>query len=259
MNAEIRELTIIMSVRIDSEIRLNNIYTTLKYYQKTSVPIIVVEADTKSHLENMMKAEFSNIEHVFVKDDRAILHRTHYMNEGFRRVKTQNAANIDADIILPINQLIKANNALLDENLIMAIPYDGRCVGLNENLSDHFREKMDCDLLPTYCNEGLMFGHWSVGGAYLVNVRRYQEMGWENENFIGWGPEDIERVHRLDILGFKPLKIHGKIYHLHHPRGINSGNGNLQIAYSTKKEYCKVCSMLPDELKEYVSTWKWNT
>ncbi len=259
MNNEIRDLTIIMSVRIDSETRLNNIYTILKYYQKyTSVPIIIVEADAESHLRDVMKIEFPDIEYVFIKDDAPILHRTHYMNEGFRRVKTRNAANIDADIILPISQLIEANKMLLHENTIMVIPYDGRCVDLNEDLSSCFRAKVDCNLLQSYNNERFMFGHWSVGGAYLVHVNQYQKMGWENENFLGWGPEDIERVHRLDILGFKPLKLNGVIYHLHHPRGINSGDRDFQTAYSTKREYCKVCSMLPDELKEYISTWKWN-
>lgn len=259
MSNEIRDLTIVMSVRIDSESRLNNVYTTLKYYRKhISVPIIVVEADTESHLRNMIEIEFPNIEYVFIKDDAPILHRTHYMNEGFRRVKTLNAANIDADIILPIPQLIKANRILLHENAIMVIPYDGRCVDLNEDLSRHFREKVDCNLFSDYSNEKFMFGHWSVGGAYLVHVKRYQKMGWENENFLGWGPEDVERVHRLDILGFKPLKIDGIIYHLYHPRGINSSDRDLKTAYSTKKEYCKICSMLPDELKEYISTWKWN-
>lgn len=259
MNNEIRDLTIIISVRIDSKERLNNICTTLKYYQKyTSVPIIVVEADTESHLRNVMGREFPNIEYVFIEDDKSIFHRTHYMNEGFRRVKTRNAANIDADIIVPMPQLIEANRILSHEDTIMVIPYDGRCVDLSEDLSNRFCEKIDTNLLLTCHNERFMFGHWSVGGAYLVHVKQYQKMGWENENFLGWGPEDIERVHRLDILGFKPLKTEGMIYHLYHPRGINSSDQDLKTAYSTKREYCKVCSMLPDELKEYISTWKWN-
>lgn len=102
-----------------------------------------------------------------------------------------------------------------------------------------------------------MFGFISVGGAFLVNVELYRVCGWENEHFPGWGPEDFEREHRLDILGHKPSRVRGKIYHLSHPRGINSSNNSYNLLYTVKKEYCKVCSMLKPELLNYIHTWEW--
>ena len=102
-----------------------------------------------------------------------------------------------------------------------------------------------------------MFGYISVGGAYLCNIERYKLYGWENEYFIGWGPEDYERFMRLDIFGKKPLQIKGVIHHLNHPRGGNSGNFFKHVILETKREYCKICAMMPDELRQYVDTWPW--
>ena len=96
-----------------------------------------------------------------------------------------------------------------------------------------------------------------MGGAYLVDVLRYRKYGWENEYFLGWGPEDAERYTRLEILGQKPCRVDGHLYHLFHPRGVNSGMSDKVLAKSTKKEYCKVCSLSPEELKKYIKSWKW--
>ena len=47
---------------------------------------------------------------------------------------------------MPIAQLKKANDALLNEDLVMAIPYDGR-----------FR--FECDFRSAFSDELLIFGH----------------------------------------------------------------------------------------------------
>ena len=57
-----------------------------------------------------------------------MLYRTHLMNEEFRRVRTRNAANIDVDIIVPIEQLHQAHDAVLSGQYVMSMPYDGRVV-----------------------------------------------------------------------------------------------------------------------------------
>lgn len=140
----------------------------------------------------------------------------------------------------------------------MVLPYDGRFIAVDDYYSDLFRQSLDISTLTTIQgNQTLMFGFISVGGIYVVDVAKYKECGWENENFLGWGPEDFEREHRLDILGHRPKRVSGVIYHLNHPRGVNSTNAIEDLAYSTKKEYCHVCSMLRPELISYIETWIW--
>jgi hypothetical protein len=62
-------------------------------------------------------------------------------------------------------------------------------------------------------------GRSSVGGAFIVNKQRYLKGGGENENFYGWGPEDAERLKRMEILEEPTQRIEGPLFHLHHPRG----------------------------------------
>jgi hypothetical protein len=40
---------------------------------------------------------------------------------------------------------------------------------------------------------------------------------YENEFFVGWGPEDKERYFRFNILGYKIYRVNGDIFHLKHP------------------------------------------
>lgn len=260
MKTELKELTLIFTVRIDSPERFDNVMATLRYYcQVTDSPAILLEADSSPRLKAIMNSEFPTIDYIFVKDDEPVFHRTHFINEELRRVKTPLAAIIDSDIIVPTDQLISAYKMLqADDRLIMVLPYDGRAIDHDRYISDIFRRTIDPESLTAlHGNRFLMFGFRSVGGAFMVNVDRYKSVGWENEHFPGWGPEDFEREHRLDILGHKPARIKGVIHHLNHSRGINSSNSYNPLILSTKREYCKICSMMPNELRQYIASWPW--
>lgn len=255
MKHNIPNLSILFSVRVDSDVRLRNILATVTYYYNNiDCHILMLEADNESKLGNILSRSFPAINYVFIHDTNPIFHRTHYINEEFRLVKTRNAAVIDSDVIVHIKQLKEANTLLTDTSLVMVYPYDGRFINHSTLVSDKFRETIE---LNTFDNIEVSLGFTSFGGAFLVNVERYKELGWENEYFPGWGPEDFEREHRLEILGHKPARIMGKIHHLNHPRGINSSNLYAPLALTTKREYCKVCSMMPNELRQYISVWPW--
>ena len=255
----INNLSIIFTVRVDSKERLMNILATVAYYGRfTDCPLILLEADKNSRLEAIMKQQFPELRYIFVHDENPIFYRTHYINEELRMVDTKHAAIIDSDIIVPIEQLKNANEILTNSRNVMVYPYDGRFVGHDAYFSDKFRETIDPAVFDSLDgNQHLMFGFISVGGAFLVNVNRYRNFGWENEYFPGWGPEDFEREHRLDILGYKPARVNGKVHHLYHPRGLNSSNSDASLMLATKREYCNVCSMNTEELRNYINTWSW--
>lgn len=259
MKQNINNLSIVFTVRVDSQERLKNILATVAYYHMfTDCPLILLEADKESKLGTLLEQKFPELKYIFVYDENTIFHRTHYINEELRIVSTRHAAIIDSDIIVPIEQLKNANKILTNTGNVMVYPYDGRFVGHDAYFSDKFRETIDPDVFDVVeGNQYLMFGFISVGGAFLVNVERYRELGWENEYFPGWGPEDFEREHRLDILGHKPARVIGKVHHLYHPRGINSSNSNASLMLTTKREYCNVCSMNTEELHNYINTWPW--
>ncbi len=248
-----------MIVRIDSPSRLRNCEITLRYYGTSFQHVYVIEVDIESRIPNEIKESFPNVTFLFVKDDSLVFHRTHYMNYAFHRLAESHRfiAHIDVDILVPHKQLASAYEIISEGNIPMVIPYSGECISLNEDST------MEVYFSRGFIGEPLrnigekMFGNYSVGGAYLVNVHLYQEFGLENENFIGWGPEDLERVLRLDILGYPPLRVDGQIFHLNHYRGENSGDNFDHVTYQTKKELSRICSYNKHELIDYISTWPW--
>ena len=253
----LENLTFCIPVRIDSSHRERNLLTILKFYaQNIRCNYIVMEADKEQHLKELPSIE--GLVYHFIYDENPTFHRTYYINKMLAQTTTEIAASWDTDAIAPITQLSKAYKTIIEEQATMAYPYDGCFWSINEFFSSLFCKNLKISLLEkSPMMKFLMCGYYSVGGAFLVNVRLYKECGWENEHFIGWGPEDAERYKRLMILNKKPIKIPGALYHLYHSRGNNSSDGNEQVAYITKKEYCHVCSMQPDELKEYIKTWNW--
>lgn len=171
---------------------------------------------------------------------------------------TQFVAVWNVDAIAPVSQLNQAYMCLLSDNVTLAYPYDGRFWQVNFFNSCLFHRKHKINFLTGYdVPRNLMSGYYSVGGAFLVNVHAYRKCGWENEHFIGWGPEDVERYHRLEILGERIVRVPGSLYHLFHTRGINSGDYDNALSEITKREYSRVCSMMPEELRSYISTWNW--
>lgn len=252
-------ITFILPVRIDSEYRRNNIKTILNFYRvNSSFRFLIIEADSEARL-SPADYNYRNVTYRFICDNNPIFHRTKYINQMLRIVETRLAAIWDVDVICSEYQIIEAARLLLSNKQTMVYPFDGKLWCINEPFSKLFKEKLDLSILTDFPqNRHLMCGYYSVGGAFLVNVALYRNVGWENENFLGWGPEDAERYKRVEILtGTKPLRVHGDLYHLFHPRGINSGPFDENLAYSTKKEYCKVCSMTKDELFKYVESWNW--
>lgn len=253
------DLTFLIPVRIDSQYRKENLLSVLRFYKDLEgVSFIVFEADSTQKITNEIYG-IDNVTYHYQKDKNEIFHRTHYINQMLAHVKTKYAAIWDTDAIAPYEQLHQALE-LLRENpkSILVYPYDGCFWYVNKYFSKQFHRLLDISILsdfPQY--RRLMCGYHSVGGAFIVNVNSYWEIGAENEYFLGWGPEDTERFKRCEILTEKPKRIKGGLFHLWHPRSLNSGDFNKDIAVSTKRELCHVCGMSKKQLSEYINSWKW--
>lgn len=202
----LENLTFCIPVRIDSSHRERNLLTILKFYaQNVRCNYIVMEADKEQHLKELPSIE--GLVYHFIYDENPTFHRTYYINKMLAQTTTEIAAIWDTDAIAPITQLSKAYKTIIEEQATMAYPYDGCFWSINEFFSSLFCKNFKISLLEkSPMMKFLMCGYYSVGGAFLVNVRLYKECGWENEHFIGWGPEDAERYKRLVILNKKPIK-----------------------------------------------------
>ena len=249
------ELTIVIPVRMDSKEREENLRAILPYlisYTYATILVMEVDEEQKFFLKNTDK----RIKYYFKKDTDVIFHYTRYRNELLIRSETNIVAIWDADVFLTVSQL-KAGIEWVKKGVTMCIPYDGRAFYLSPEDSINARKNLyryinNCEeesLIP-------LLGRSSVGGVFIINKQRYLQAGGENENIYGWGPEDVERVKRMEILEEPVERVSGPLFHLYHPRGINSTFGYDERDRNNVNELIKVCRMSTEELRKYIQTWK---
>ena len=250
-------VSIVIPVRIDSIERERNLdllldqLTTIK-----DVDIRIIEADRFPLYK--LKQKYKNVVYNFVEDTDFIFHRTKYLNILLNDTESDIVGIWDTDVIIPINQILEAVMAIQTGQAVMSFPYDGRFYMLSPEDSCLFEKNNFVGNLNNGISQSGFFlahGFHSVGGAFFVNRRIYIKNGGENEHFYGWGPEDAERVKRIEILNLPLFRSKGPLYHLYHPRTINSSFGSDKLEIQNRNEFLKVCSMTRPELNDYIKTW----
>lgn len=250
------DVTIVMPIRVDSSIRIANLETIIRLYSDLeNIHFIIWEAD---NLQRLHIEESERIDYSFFRDNNPVFHHTHYRNEMIKQVKTSIVIVWDVDILVPEEQLYKAVNDIRNRSAILSYPYNGVCYSLSSDISDNFRNTLDWGvLLSEKKNLPTMFGRLTVGGIFVVNREKYMQVGMENEYFIGWGPEDIERLKRLTILNLPVSRTAGSIYHLYHPRKLNSGYVDRSQNLLAKQELLRICKMSKIDLLKEIAGWSW--
>ncbi|MBE0674324.1 MAG: hypothetical protein IH591_06650 [Bacteroidales bacterium] len=252
---DLSDLSFLIPVRIDSDERKSNLIAVITFLSDNFISHIhVLEADSEQKFDpNEIDAEFS---YHFITDTDEIYYKTRYVNILLNLAKTKLAAVWDADIIAYPELVVNGICRLRKEESFLVIPYDGRVHAVDALLSTIFRQSMEINVLKD--NTALLqlaYGYYSTGGAYIVNRRTYLDNGGENENFYGWGPEDMERVKRMDVLG---LNVHyekgGGLFHLWHPRRYNSWFANKETELRNRKEFLHTCKSDRESLLQYLKS-----
>lgn len=244
--------TFIMPFRIESIERQRNLAFTIGWLASLKAKIVLLEADVEPRADLSLFHE--KVEYTFVEDTNPVFHRTHYINMLLRQTTTKIASVWDTDIVIAHCQVEEAVH-YIEKGCTLAYPYSGEYVMLAPECSDEFVKTRDL----TYLEEQKLdpiFNRPFCGGAFFVNRQKYLSLGGENEHFTGWGPEDAERLRRIQIMGHQvKWTKEGKAYHLYHPRNENSRFFDEDAAIEMRKELVKVCSMNKEELSEYIKTF----
>jgi hypothetical protein len=250
------DTSFLLPVRIDSEDRLENIYAITRYIHKNfDTTIILLEEDSEPKIDKSLLP--AGVQYLFIKNDHKKLHYTKTLNYLIGKSKTPYLALYDIDVIIPEKQIIEAVRLLREGDYSMISPYSGRFLNVDLLLKAIFIKLQDTQVLES--NQGKLFtcSLRSYGGVVFVDRLAYIKAGMENEHLTSWGPNDVERIKRMEILGYKVKRLHGNLYHLHHARGENSGYQSTGERIDFMNEYFKVCSMRRKDLSDYISTWKW--
>jgi hypothetical protein len=254
IKTDLADVTFLFLVRIDSPDRLDNLHIVTNFLHKHfKTNILLLEADAESALNDAKLAPV--VKKIFVKDDNPYLHRARYHNQLIRAADTPIIAIYDVDVIIAPSQLIMAVEYIRSKQYHVAYPYNGQVISIWENeLKRRFSTKLDVRMLwsSTTADTTKAFG-----GAVLLNKNSYIIGGMENEHIYKWGPDDIERVKRMEILGYDYIRIDGPLYHLFHRRAQNSSYSSSDDYELLMQEYLRISGMCGEELKAEVSQWTW--
>lgn len=242
-----KPISIIIPIRIESTERKENLQCVLLHLlQFPFVHIDIIEADKEQHFHY---PTHKRIRYQFIQDNENVFYRTYYLNRLLKNSEHSIVGIWDTDILVLEEQLTEAIR-LIEKGYIMSFPYNGDFRLLDNNKSTSIRNGV-LKLAPT--SENRLNGRPSVGGAFLVNKEKYLLAGGENEGFYGWGPEDIERVKRMEILGHPIGRVKGPCYHLYHPRILETGINHEKRAIHNQKVLLNTCNKTKEELTLLIS------
>ena len=245
------DATFIIPVRIDSEdrrINFNIVYNYLRTTFKTN--IIVYECDKSSVLKDVVRED---VTYIFEQNDSECFHRTRYLNYMLNLVRTKVTVNYDLDVMFQPETYTACHDKIVEGydliypyqygNYLHQISYSGRDK-LSNGIS--LNELTDGDYVEKSC--GSKYGH-----CQFFNTDSYKAYGWENENFISWGPEDIERFHRFNKLSKVKHLTGSYVYHIEHLRSNNSSSSNPYFNHNTNL-WKSLDKMTNEQLIEYYKT-----
>jgi hypothetical protein len=221
-------LTSIIPIKIDSEQRKKNIDITLRYLlQNTNSKIIITECDDFQKLDVSLYNS-DRIKYKFEKIKNNFFHRTRLINQMLNEVDTPVVANYDADVVLPKTTYEIAEQLILTNQVDVIYPYkfntlqpngyyDGlgqiRIFSYTPGLDKFYKTLNIDDLKPDQRSPWpSQYGH-----VQFFNTECYIKGFMENENYIHWCPEDVERGIRFQKLGYRVIWIDSLVYHQEHP------------------------------------------
>lgn len=270
------QLTCVIPFMDDSVQRRHNLSAVVEYLTEFGCAIVVAEAGPRQYAPEVIKGAGRNCRFCFDVSYEPLFHHTRTRNRAAHTVRTELIALWDADVVIPYSQLISSVDRLLERECDYAYPSDGRCTDFANHvsagsLSGMMREVVFAASPPQVDEAGdgvttvltglkKLIGHTvnakCVGGAVLFRRNVFLEGGMENEGFISYGPDDQEREIRFRKLGFKSYRAPGLLYHLAHPRGVNSDEGHA-ASDSNWAEFRRISELSSLRLAGEVGGWGW--
>jgi hypothetical protein len=230
MRSDYSDVSLIIPFKIDSLERERNLERCKNHFSKFEGIVLI-----DSFLDAQSKEPF---------------HKTSLINKAlYNEVETPYFGILDCDMLCSPVQFTDAIDALRTGFVDFVYPYDGTFVDVPQELVEGFL----AGTLPKPHDFNVLNAH-SFGGLIVGKTSVYREAGGENQNFISWGPEDIERHERLMELGFKVGRIPGAIFHMGHPRGKDSSEEN-PFFEANNQEFKRIMGLRGADLWTEVRSW----
>lgn len=253
MKTDLRDTTFIITIRLDSIVRLENLLLTIDSIQKDfETNIIVLEA--APYRNEIIPSLQRNITYFFEEDNDPIFHRTKYLNKIAKMVDTDILSIWDSDIILDSEQIWDSVQQLRNGNYDVAYPYNGDFCDTSDILRKHYWKYRDIDFLKKHKDKMYILYAFdgfigAVGGAVFIKTTLYLNSGMDNEKFYGWGCEDGERYYRWVEFNYRIYRNKGCLFHLSHPRDLNGMFRSKTHRYKAEHDLNETVNCGKEELR----------
>jgi len=265
----IADLSIVISLKIDSKDRINNLIYLLHFYDSyfKDLEIVIIEQGIKPKLyRNLKNIEPDNEIILQFIEDGGPHYKTRNLNLATSMAQRQIVMQCDCDVFIPPQVLLKAVRQMKKHKGIVLSPHNGIMVEIPKkylklnslkgviNTLHFFPRSFDRELhMFDFSRMNPIYGNkknFSTGGCILYRKIEFFLIGGWNSNIISYGYEDMEFIYRAKKLGMKHsfFKINN-IYHLQHYRGKDSVHNNFYRC--NELEWNVVTSMDENELRLY--------
>lgn len=253
---DLTDVTFLFAVRIDSVERVENIRAVVTYLSRCcDTTILLMEADAE---RSGLLAQYlpDSVDALFTEDHDETFNKVKSVNKLVRKVQTPYVAVWDADVIVQPAQLYRSVKQLRTKQVAFSYPYDGRFLDTGIQNRIAFINSYDIRFLEKRSDKmRLPYTSNACGGAFFAHRETYIVAGLENENLKGWGPDDGERLTRWRTLQLKIGRVKGPMFHLSHPRGMNSQFRSEDHKDSFYGEIERIKQMSKSELIQEIRTW----
>ena len=253
MKFDLTDTTFIIPIRVDTVVRLENLILCVEHLQdRLQTHIVVLEAAPYNNgiIQTILK---DRVTYLFVEDKDPVYHKTKYVNQLARNVKTDFIGIWDADVIVDHEQILDALHHLRQNLCDIAYPYDGDFCDTSDLLRNHYLVHRNLEFLKAnrgkmqllYKVEGVI---GAVGGAILAKTDKFRMAGMDNETFYGWGLEDGERHYRWLCFDFGIYRSKGCLFHLTHTRDANWLSSSMSHSRKARHDMNEIVNYTKNEL-----------
>ena len=280
MKIDLKNVDFIVPLRIDTGDRLRNVILSTSYLlHHFDCTVTIKEVDSERRFETyalpVIKrlVDTTNLNFIFEEETRTddAFHRTKVLNDMIMSSKCDIVVNYDTDLVLPLDTYTKSVEMLQGEYDVV-YPYRygnhgerkvnlGFTIETQDDMDNFEKDEFVSRFIKEYdstCFDDRFFyypsnqgeGWAEYGMVQFFNRKVYMDGYLENEGFIAYAPEDIERHHRWQTLGYNIGRVDNHAYHLEHQRTQNSWFHNPHMQNNNALwEYLKTLSK--EQLIEY--------
>jgi len=259
---DLSDVTFIVPIFIDCPERLRNLQSNLRHLTAlfdTSILIGEMTSPDEPPIHEELTEFSGRFQPLRVENKGQGFHRTYLLNRLLQKVETPLVCNLDCDAVFSTNQYLKTVQLLRWNLADFVLPFRDSVVHIAAHNQAEFLTILK-ERIPDEAEiQRLAEEVWnmnSVGGAIFGKTQIYRDCGGENENFIGWGWEDNERMARFEKLEYKIERLAGSFYHLNHPRGETSSRAHAHYV-ANQKEFERIEQLTKQELSAAISQWPW--